>query len=202
LEKGGPEVLWYDLQTKIFERKSDILMLIDCCGAASSTVPIGAKGMAEVIYASDFEGATPIWGAHSFTASLISELKRAHDTGITAVNLHLSMSNTLRLYRLQVDGREKRSNPHHVWLALPDPIRTINLQSFRLAAPLQLTQTTSQSSTQYFESHESQFISRLHGVGDLPRITQSNAIYHSYSIDLKFSNGLTRWISLDFITAW
>lgn len=143
-------------------------MLIDCCGASSSTVPTGAKGMVEVIYASGFEGTTPIWGSHSFTASLISELKRAHNRGTTALDLQNNLSNTLRRYRPQVEGREKRADPHHVWLARPEPLRTIRLQSFLSTAPLQLMQTTSQSPTHSVDNHESQFISKLHGVGGLP----------------------------------
>ena len=56
------------------QAKSDVLILLDCCAAASSTASSGS-GITEVIAACGFESMAPGVGQHSFTRSLIDELK-------------------------------------------------------------------------------------------------------------------------------
>lgn len=157
-EKDGPEVPWHDLQTKLFERKSDVLLLIDCCAAASATAVTGTKGLVEVEFAGGFEAPTPIWGPHSFTKNLVDELKKFHDSGVTLYELHHSLWNTLQRYRPPQGGRERRAKPHHEWLA-PRPTiqyRSIHLQSLLSTAPIQLqnaarTQITSLQRARSFD---------------------------------------------------
>ena len=56
------------------QAKSDILILLDCCAAASSTASSGS-GITEVIATCGFEAWAPGVDQHSFTRSLIDELK-------------------------------------------------------------------------------------------------------------------------------
>ena len=71
---GSPTVQWFCLQTMLEQAKSDILILLDCCAAASSTAS-SSSGITEVIAACSFETWAPGVGQHSFTRSLIDELK-------------------------------------------------------------------------------------------------------------------------------
>ncbi len=56
------------------EAECDVLILLDCCAAASSGGNHG-RGVTEVIAACGFEAFAPSVGEHSFTRSLIDELK-------------------------------------------------------------------------------------------------------------------------------
>lgn len=56
------------------EAECDVLILLDCCAAASSGGNHG-RGVTEVIAACGFEVFAPGVGEHSFTRSLIDELK-------------------------------------------------------------------------------------------------------------------------------
>ena len=55
------------------EAHSDVLILLDCCAAASSVVEAGS-GVTEPKAACGFETVAPGVGQHSFTRSLIEEL--------------------------------------------------------------------------------------------------------------------------------
>jgi hypothetical protein len=54
--------------------KSDVLVLLDCCAAASSA-PRRRDAVIETIAACGFEGKAPPPGEHSFTTSLIEVLE-------------------------------------------------------------------------------------------------------------------------------
>jgi hypothetical protein len=133
----------------LFERQSDILLLIDCCAAAGAGVVSGAKGLVEVEFAGGFEAPTPVWGPHSFTRSLVNELEKVYDSGTTVYGLHHNLWNTLQHYRPQQNGREMRAKPHHEWLApWPTPqYRSIHLQNLLSTAPMQLQQDASSQTT-------------------------------------------------------
>ena len=73
-ETDSSEVQWYGLQTLFEQASSDVLILLDCCAAASSAAGTG-RGVTEVIAACGFESWAPGVGDHSFTRSLIDELK-------------------------------------------------------------------------------------------------------------------------------
>jgi hypothetical protein len=88
--------------------------------------------------------------------NLVAELKKVHDSGISVLKLHDNLSDTLQHYRPQ-DGREKRANPHHEWLAMSGhPLRSIHLQSLLSTAPIQMqnaarTQTASLQRARSFD---------------------------------------------------
>ncbi|KAK0115573.1 hypothetical protein ONS96_014027 [Cadophora gregata f. sp. sojae] len=70
---GCPTVEWSHIQG-LFERaKSDVLVLLDCCAAASSA-PAPSNSAMETLAACGFEGIAPPPGEHSFTTSLIEVL--------------------------------------------------------------------------------------------------------------------------------
>ena len=52
---------------------SDVLIILDCCAAASSVAEAGS-GITELVAACGFETVAPGVGQHSFTRSLIEEL--------------------------------------------------------------------------------------------------------------------------------
>ncbi|KAL8894852.1 MAG: hypothetical protein Q9192_004005 [Flavoplaca navasiana] len=70
----GATVQWSSIQTTLGQADSDVLILLDCCAAASS-VGSPSKGHTEVIGACGFESDSPGVGDHSFTRSLIEELR-------------------------------------------------------------------------------------------------------------------------------
>lgn len=73
-DSSSPTVDWSHIQG-LFERaKSDVLVLLDCCAAASSA-PRRRDAVIETIAACGFEGKAPPPGEHSFTTSLIEVLE-------------------------------------------------------------------------------------------------------------------------------
>ena len=56
--RDSPEVQWYALQTMLEQAKSDVLILLDCCAAASSATGSG-NGITEIVAACGFETWAP-----------------------------------------------------------------------------------------------------------------------------------------------
>lgn len=84
----SPVVRWFGLQTMLEEAKSDVLILLDCCAAASSAAGSGSS-ITEMIAACGFETMAPGVGQHSFTRSLVDELRYlSHGTPFSAALLH------------------------------------------------------------------------------------------------------------------
>ncbi|KAL8919466.1 MAG: hypothetical protein Q9208_006751 [Pyrenodesmia sp. 3 TL-2023] len=71
---GAATLLWSSIQTMLEQDDTDVLILLDCCAAASSAGGSG-KGITELIAACGFESSAPGVGDHSFTRSLIEELR-------------------------------------------------------------------------------------------------------------------------------
>jgi hypothetical protein len=94
--------------------------------------------MVEVEFAGGFEAPTPVWGPHSFTVNLVSELKKVRDSGISVLDLHTKVVSSLQHYRPQHDGHKRRANPHHEWLAKSESLRSVHLQSLLSTASIQL----------------------------------------------------------------
>jgi hypothetical protein len=70
----SPTVDWSHVHG-LFERaKSDVLVLLDCCAAASSA-PRGGDSHMETIAACGFESRAPPPGEHSFTTTLTEVLQ-------------------------------------------------------------------------------------------------------------------------------
>ncbi len=84
----SPVVRWFALQTMLEEAESDAFILLNCCAAASSAESSGSD-ITEVIAACDFETMASGVDQHSFTRSLIDELKYlSHETSFSVAVLH------------------------------------------------------------------------------------------------------------------
>lgn len=118
LDASSPTVDWSHIQG-LFERaKSDVLVLLDCCAAASSA-PRRTDALMETIAACGFEGRAPPPGEHSFTTSLIEVL----EDWINAPSFSVTMlhSEVLRVLMRRRKERcrngqklEWRSTPVHI----------------------------------------------------------------------------------------
>lgn len=124
------------------EAECDVLVLLDCCAAASSGGSHG-KGVTELIAALGFEAFAPGVGEHSFTRSLIEELKYLSQRcdAITTALLHNKVLARIKKSwnpRYSSNGsQERRSTPIHIHLSDDTKQRCIKL------APLQpVTVTT------------------------------------------------------------
>lgn len=82
--EGPPAVQWLGIQNMLEQAISDVLILLDCCAAASSSAETG-NGVTEVIAACGFETWAPGVCKHSFTRTLIDELRKwSHRSAISA----------------------------------------------------------------------------------------------------------------------
>jgi hypothetical protein len=114
----SPTVDWSHVQG-LFERaKSDVLVLLDCCAAASSA-PRGGDSHMETIVACGFESRAPPPGEHSFTTTLTEVLQDWVNTPSFSVTmLHSEVLRVLMRRRKERcrDGRklEWRSTPIHM----------------------------------------------------------------------------------------
>lgn len=114
------------------EADCDVLILLDCCAAASSAGG-SSNTITELIAACGFESYAPGVGEHSFTRSLIEELKyygQRPDLISTAFLHNKVLARTKKSWnpRYAVDGtHERRRTPIHVHLADKSMQRCINL---------------------------------------------------------------------------
>jgi Fungal Zn(2)-Cys(6) binuclear cluster domain len=123
------------------ESKSDVLILLDCCAAASSTASVDS-GITEVIAACGFETWTPGVGEHSFSRSLIDELKFL-STGplFTAAMLHNKVLSRIKYWKPRYNAgaslnpkdlwTEKRKTPVYILLASEAKQRSIEITPMR-----------------------------------------------------------------------
>ncbi|PVH69008.1 hypothetical protein DL98DRAFT_661904 [Cadophora sp. DSE1049] len=115
---GCPTVEWSHIQG-LFERaKSDVLVLLDCCAAASSA-PAPSNSAMETLAACGFEGIAPPPGEHSFTTSLIEVLLDWKDVPSFSVTmLHCEVLRVLMQRRKERcsngQKREWRSTPVYI----------------------------------------------------------------------------------------
>ena len=140
---NAPSVKWYAHQVTLEEVKSDVLIILDCCSAGGSGGDT-AKGTKEVIAACGFETWAPGVGQHSFTKSLIDELKYL-STGpsFSASSLHSRVLDRLKHWNpvynaegLSVqdsNGRyhdkERRKTPVYISLNKDSNCRSIEIGS-------------------------------------------------------------------------
>lgn len=138
-EAGSSEVQWYGLQIMFEQAKSDTLILLDCCAAASSAAGSGT-GVTEVIAACGFESGAPGVGEHSFTRSLIEELKYlSQGPSFSAALLHNKVLSRIKYFkpRFATGGRrEPRRTPVYIVLANKAKKRSIELAPMVLQNPL------------------------------------------------------------------
>ncbi|KAL8835228.1 MAG: hypothetical protein Q9170_003390 [Blastenia crenularia] len=125
-------VQWWSIQTNLEEADSDVLILLDCCAAASSAGGSG-KGITELIAACGFETFAPGVGEHSFTRSLIEELRYYGQRlgPISTAFLHNKvLARTKKSWnpRYASDAlEERRKTPIHIHLADRSMQRCIEL---------------------------------------------------------------------------
>lgn len=86
-EEGGPTLSWHVCQQLLFDADGDVLLLLDCCNAASIAKGVKEAGRLEMIAACAKNNKTVAPSSASFTRILIKELKPCADSGIFADHL-------------------------------------------------------------------------------------------------------------------
>ena len=123
-------VQWSGLQNLLEHAESDVLILLDCCAAASSISATGS-GVTEVIAACGFETWAPGVGEHSFTRSLIDELRYWGRGQILSVAmLHNKVLSRIKYWkpRFGMTGEhEHRKTPIYIVLSNEGNQRSIRL---------------------------------------------------------------------------
>lgn len=114
------------------EAKSDVLILLDCCAAASSATGNG-KGITEIIAACGFEAGAPGVGEHSFTRSLIDELKYLSRAGLFSSSLlHNKVLSRVKYWKPRYakaeNQHERRRTPIYIVVSNVSRPRSIELQ--------------------------------------------------------------------------
>ncbi|KAL8776403.1 MAG: hypothetical protein Q9203_003400 [Teloschistes exilis] len=162
----SPTVQWYGLQTLLEQARSDVLLLLDCCAAASSAAASG-NGVTELIAACGFESWAPGVGEHSFSRSLIEELKYlSYGPPFSAALLHNRVLSRIKYWKPRFTATfalERRKTPIYIQLA-----NDLNQKSIQLGPlPIHSTgidsnafeQPTAQSSAESTESEDIEMLS-------------------------------------------
>lgn len=115
------------------QAKSDVLILLDCCAAASSATGSGS-GITEIIAACGFEARAPGVGQHSFTRSLIDELRYLHRTGPFSTSLlHNKVLSRVKYWRPRFSPsarhRELRRTPIYIVISDETRPRSIEIEA-------------------------------------------------------------------------
>ncbi len=153
------------------EAQSDVLILLDCCAAASSVTGAGS-GITEVIAACGFETGAPGVGQHSFTRSLIEELKYLCRTApFSTALLHNTVLSRVKYWKPRYgpseDDQERRKTPIYIVLSNETKQRSIEI------APILARGSTAGPCTES-PSGESSTSSRSPDRANSPRPSQSS----------------------------
>ena len=129
------EVQWHGLQTLLQQAASDCLILLDCCAASSAAIS-SSVGITEIIAACGYETLAPGVGEHSFSRSLIDELRYLKGiTPFSASYLHNKVFARIKHYapRYNSSGnrKEARRSPIHFLMCNEPRARSIELQPRR-----------------------------------------------------------------------
>lgn len=131
---------WSSIQTTLGQADSDVLILLDCCAAASSAGS-PSEGHTEIIGACGFESYAPGVGHHSFTRSLIEEL-RYYGQLRRPVSTAFLFSKILARAKFSWNPRferdaysERRRTPFHIHLADISKQRCIQLTPMAPLSP-------------------------------------------------------------------
>ena len=129
------------------QASSDVLILLDCCAAASSTSGAG-NGLTELLAACGFETWAPGVGEHSFTRSLIDELKYwSRRRPMSVVKLHSEVLARIKYWKpryAMAENGERRKTPIYICLANEGKERSIQLYPITHGNPLTLRTTSPQ----------------------------------------------------------
>ena len=112
------------------QAKSDVLILLDCCAAASSATGNGS-GITEIIAACGFEAWAPGVGQHSFTRSLIDELRYLQRRSFSTSFLHNKVLSRVKYWKPRYDSsarhQEMRRTPIYIVISNETRPRSIEL---------------------------------------------------------------------------
>ena len=129
---------WHAIQPLFEQADSDVLLLLDCCAAASGA-PTNREStsVTETIAACGFETWAPLPGRHSFTNTLIAVLEEwKWRTAFTAAMLHCEILQRLRHERPEryrnTDKFEYRKSPIHVLSTNDRHARSVELSPRKL----------------------------------------------------------------------
>lgn len=114
------------------QAKSDILILLDCCAAASSATGSGT-GITEIIAACGFEAYASGVGQHSFTRSLIDELRYLGGVAPFSTSLlHNKVLSRVKYWKPRfapsAGHREMRRTPIYIVISNETRPRSIELE--------------------------------------------------------------------------
>jgi hypothetical protein len=107
---------WSAIQTLFEKAKSDVLLLLDCCSAASAA-PIAGRAIIETIAACGWESIAAEPGRFSFTDTLIKVLEEWVNKPFTAAMLHSEILVRLKHEKPELlDSRpiERRRTPIYI----------------------------------------------------------------------------------------
>ena len=168
--EDSPTVKWIGIQNMLEQATSDVLILLDCCAAATASAEQG-NGVTEVIAACGFETTAPGVCEHSFTRGLIEELRYCSKRSpLSAAMLHMKVLSRMKYWKPKsVETRagelafhERRKTPVHTILTnegkprsiVLSPIESISLLSPEVSASLAHS-LPSDSSSQDVEMEDS-----------------------------------------------
>lgn len=133
---------WYAIQTLFEETDADVLLLLDCCAAASSApAEDDCLSVTETIAACGFETWAPQPGRFSFTNTLIAVLDDWQTRpSFTAAMLHCEVLNRLRHEKPEPYRKTKkfehRKTPIHVFSTNDLNARSVEICPLNLASPI------------------------------------------------------------------
>ena len=131
-------VHWSGHQNILEDAESDVLILLDCCAAASS-ISVTNSGVTEVIAACGPETWSPGVGEHAFTKTLINELQYCggnHHLSVTS--LHQKVLARIKSWKPTYSNNgdsEPRKTPIHTILSGKGKPRSIDLVPSSIEAP-------------------------------------------------------------------
>ena len=212
-EVGTPTVHWYALQISLEQAQCDILILLDCCTAASSATESGpGTGVTEFIAACGFESDAPLVGQDSFTRILIEELiQLSFGPSFSAALLHHKLLARVKQFNPQSvseEDYELTRTPVHIILANEAKRRSIELtpeiirssptasNGLQASTSTQISSLSSEPSDevemQSLESIKSSFRGYRNGIkSPFPKVLISIALERDREFD---SVELTEWL--------
>lgn len=170
ISTGTPDsasVQWSGLQELLENAESDALILLDCCAAASSISATGS-GVTEVIAACGFETWAPGVGEHSFTRSLIDELRYwSHGLTLSVAMLHNKVLSRIKYWkpRFGMTGEhEHRKTPIYIVISHEGNQRSIGLIPLQRNGPPSVKRVD--ASTQGLHSGSSESLIEAQSIAD------------------------------------
>jgi hypothetical protein len=132
---NSPSLNWSATQTLFEQAESDVLVILDCCHAATTASNPG-QGVTELIAACGFESMAPAPGPRSFTSSLVGVLREWDGRCFSIAMLHHEVLFRLKHERPERSPstkrwREVRSTPIHVFSSADPRRHSINLSKMR-----------------------------------------------------------------------